>query len=101
MRKIAVLFPLALLGAASPAERSPPQPQSATPIEPLSRALPNCREFRVAGGDGRAAFHRLGELPSANAYKAVLRAGEDGCPDPLVVSYGHGLPSGPTIRDRR
>ena len=71
-----------------------------TPIAPLSRALPACREFKVVGGTGRAAFRRLGALPSANAYKAVLRAGEDGCPDPLVASYGHGLRAGPTIRNR-
>ena len=33
---------------------------------------------------------KLNELPNANAYKAVIRVDEHGCPKPLIVRYNIG-----------
>lgn len=84
MRKIAVLIPLLALGAAEPSVPPPPiETPSASPIAP---AFPDCRTLHTANTNKKATFRRLGELPPAEAYHAVLRAGPDGCNDPLLVS---------------
>lgn len=84
MRRIAILMPLLALGAAEPtALPRQPLPPSVTPIAP---PFPDCRTLHVATTDNKATFHRLGDLPPAEAYHGVLRAGPDGCPDPLLVS---------------
>ncbi len=86
MRAIVLLLPLMALGAAEPAATpQPPHPAIALPISP---PFPDCRTSHVARADAddKATFRRLGELPPAKAYQAVLRAGPDGCNDPLLVS---------------
>jgi hypothetical protein len=35
----------------------------------------------------RPEFHKLTDLPDANAYSAVFRSDENGCPDPIVIRY--------------
>ena len=100
MRKIAVLMPLLTLGAA-PQTIPSPQPQKLSSANPIAPNLPDCQTLEVAAANGRATFHRLGDLPPANAYNAVLRAGPDGCPDPVLVSYDHGSPTGPKPTKRR
>ena len=100
MRRFALVMPLFLLGTAPPV--SPPPPSDiAPPIATMVRALPECRTFQTTAIKGRAMFQKLGELPSGNAYRAVLLAGPDGCPDPIIASYGHGSPNGPRPASRR
>jgi hypothetical protein len=84
MRFVALLLPLPLLGAAPPAQT--PAPSARAMPAPLISAFPACKEPVIARGDSRPGLRRLNELPPANAYQAVLRAGPDGCPDPLLVS---------------
>ncbi len=84
MRRIAIVMPLLALGAAEPA--MPPVPAIPSRATVIAPAFPDCRNFHIAHADRKAAFRRLGELPPAEAYHAVLRAGPDGCPDPLLVS---------------
>jgi len=83
MRLIAVLFPLATLGAAPPEPL--PAPSAPTPSRLISPA-PNCTTARTAQSDGPRIHRKLGELPPAEAYQAVYRLGADGCIDPLLVS---------------
>jgi hypothetical protein len=46
--------------------------------------------LRVKGRD-QATQRKLGDMPPADQIKAVYRS-KDGCPDPLVVRYGVGVP---------
>ena len=96
MRIVAVVIPLALLGAAPPA-----RPDAMPPIASMARAVPECRSFETTAIEGRALVQKRGDLPSSNAYQAILRAGPDGCPDPHIASYGHGSPAGPKRTTRR
>jgi len=84
MRNIAIIMPLLALGAAGPT--TPPQPVTPPSVSVIAPAFPDCRTFHIADVDKKATFRRLGELPPAEAYHAVLRAGPDGCNDPLLVS---------------
>jgi hypothetical protein len=45
------------------------------------------RARKAGGGD---LFHKLTELPPANAYVAVFRHDSNGCEAPIVVRYGVG-----------
>ena len=76
MVNIVVLVALLALGAAQPA--APPRPVTTPPF-------PDCRTLHIAEAVDKAPFRRLGELPPAEAYHAVLRVGPDGCSDPLTV----------------
>lgn len=84
MRKIAIVMPLLALGAAQPA--TPPQPMVPPSVNVIAPAFPDCETLHIADSDRKGVFRRLGELPPAEAYHAVLRAGPDGCNDPLLVS---------------
>jgi hypothetical protein len=76
MRKIVVLVGLLTLGAAQPT--APPRPVTTPPF-------PDCRTLHIADAVDKAPFRRLGELPPAEAYQAVLRVGPDGCSNPLTM----------------
>lgn len=85
MRATAVLIPLLTLGAAPPSGTSvsPGLPMQARVVSPFPS---DCRTPQLADTDRRLTPRKLGELPPAKAYQAVLRAGPDGCPNPLLVS---------------
>ena len=52
---------------------------------------PATSRYEAAQRDGRALFSRLGDLPAAEAYKAVLR--HDGrCEAPIIIRYNIGAP---------
>ncbi|MDQ3145195.1 MAG: hypothetical protein M3Q57_10030 [Pseudomonadota bacterium] len=85
MRRIAVLISLVALGAAPPSFSPQTTEFGAVSARPIS-AFPHCETLRIAQVDRRLTPRKLGELPPADAYHAVLRAGPDGCPDPLLVS---------------
>ena len=89
MTRIAVLIPLLALGAAPP---EGPRPIS-SPAHMFS-PTPKCRTLDIAAADKRVELRRLGELPPAEAYQAVLRLDGNGCLDPLLVSERIGWSSG-------
>jgi hypothetical protein len=64
----------------------------------LSKSLPSkaadcpaTSRYEAAQRDGRPQFSKLGDLPAAEAYKAVLR--HDGrCETPIIIRYNVGAP---------
>lgn len=78
----------------SAGEASPP----AFPVREMPVVNPNARDalncpptsrYEAAKRGGKLGAQKLGELPMADGYKAVLRR-IDGCNAPIVVSYGFG-----------
>jgi hypothetical protein len=82
---------LLILSAAVLASIAAAAPQAAI------RSPDNCpvtSRYEAAQRDDRALFRRLGDLPPADAYKAVLRH-NGRCNDPIIAGYDYGSPGGP------
>ena len=79
MRLAVILLALPLLGAAPP---SPSQPNAG----PAARAPKGseCRLLTETGDRGTVRLRKLGELPPAEAYAAMYRTDEKGCPTPVL-----------------
>ena len=78
------------LGASPvPAEPVTPQGMRELGIENSSNDCPPISRFHASRKAGKIAPQKLTELPSADAYRAVLRS--DGrCPVPVIVKYNVG-----------
>lgn len=63
----------------------------APPTPPKPADCPATSRLEAAQRDGRALFNRLGELPPADAYKAVLRH-NGRCEAPLIIKLNVGAP---------
>jgi hypothetical protein len=60
-------------------------------MPPKATDCPATSRYEAAQRDGRPQFSRLGDLPAADAYKAVLR--HDGrCEAPIIIRYNLGAP---------
>ena len=62
-------------------------------IDPIAQNQLNCpptSRYEASKRGGKLGAKKLGELPMADGYKAVLRQ-VDGCNAPIVVGYGFGL----------
>ena len=64
-----------------------PNPRAELGLCPQTAAQMAADRVRKAGG--RDLFHKLTELPPADAYSAVYRT-VNGCESPIVVKYGMG-----------
>ena len=85
MRLLLTVCAIAL--ASSSADAAPPTSQPSKTAD-----CPATSRYQTAQRDGGALFSRLGDLPAADAYKAVWR--HDGrCEAPIIVRYGIGAPS--------
>jgi hypothetical protein len=92
MRVLLLTSLLALPGAAAamPARDMPaynPTPRAGAGLCPKTAA--QIAADRIKKG-GATKFHKLTELPPANAYIAVFRHDSNGCEAPIVVRYGVG-----------
>jgi len=80
MRRLLILFALTLIGA------SPPTPASRSnagrPVPAF--AANDCRLLTETGTRGPVGKRKLTDLPPADAYAAVWRTDEKGCPDPVL-----------------
>ena len=95
MRLLPLVLALPLLvPTASVAET----PAPATPVRdmpvvnPLAQNQLRCpptSRYEASKRGGKLGAQKLNELPTADAYKAVLRQ-IDGCNAPIIVSYGLG-----------
>jgi len=87
-----LLTPLLIPAASTAQPPAPSFPVRNTPvINPIaqdSKACPPTSRYEVAKG-GKLGAHKLGELPMADGYKAVLRK-VDGCNAPILVGFGYG-----------
>jgi hypothetical protein len=89
------LIALALIPAASTAAEdrpADPDPVIATDTAPMavSPYVGTCpsETARIAKAKrARPELRKLTDLPDANAYSAVFRTDENGCPNPIVISY--------------
>ena len=91
MTRYLLIFPtLALLGAAPPTE---PTPRHAQPTRVVSPVPATCEKIGslAQGEPGSAQMKRLGDLPPAEAYMAVVRTDEKGCLDPLLARDRQGI----------
>ena len=82
--RLLVIFSVAGLASSSAA---------ATPITPTPKPAecPATSRFEASQRGGAGLFSRLGDLPAADAYKAVY--GHDGrCEVPIIVRYNIGAP---------
>ena len=71
-----------------------------TPEPPKTADCPATSRYEAAQRDGRALFSRLGDLPAAEAYKAVLR--HDGrCEAPIIIRYNIGAAGQESKPDKR
>ncbi len=80
MRRLLILVALPLVGAA------PPTPASRPPADQPVPALTanDCRLLTETGTRGPVGKRNLADLPPADAYAAVWRTDEKGCPDPVL-----------------
>ncbi|HEX6217982.1 MAG TPA: hypothetical protein VFZ35_01760 [Sphingomicrobium sp.] len=90
MRYLLVIPIIALLGAAPPAK---PPPLHSSPARIVSPVPETCDKIgSYAQGERQAPqLRRLGDLPPAEAYMAVLRTDEKGCLDPLLARDRQGI----------
>ena len=79
-----------LLSASSvQAEPAAPQGMRQLGIEQNASACPPISRFHASRDAGKIAPQKLTELPSADAYRAVLRS-DGGCQVPVIVKYNVG-----------
>jgi hypothetical protein len=89
MTRILLAVPaLALLGASPPAPMNAPQPTRV--ISPLPTTCDRPGSY-ANGPNTPPQLKRLGELPPAEAYMAVLRTDEKGCLNPLLARDRQGI----------
>jgi hypothetical protein len=90
IRYLLIVPALALLGAAPPAPNLSPQAQPTRVISPVPST---CAKIgaNAQGEQTPPQMKRLGQLPPAEAYMAVLRTDENGCLDPLLARDRHGI----------
>lgn len=89
-RVFLVLPALALLGASPPARSNNGLTQPTRVISPQPSVCKGIGSF--AQGDRKTArLRRLGELPPAETFMAVLRTDEKGCLDPMLASERQGV----------
>ena len=89
-RYLLIVPALALLGAAPPTPTSGPQARPARVISPVPSTCEKIGTY-AQGEKGSLQMKRLGQLPPAEAYMAVLRTDENGCLDPLLARDRHGV----------
>lgn len=80
-----------LLPVAVPARTTDAVPSTTMPV--IGTVPEKCMakdRLRVKRTD-RGSQRKLGDMPPADQIKTVYRS-KDGCPDPLVVRYGVGVP---------
>ncbi len=86
-------FCLAAAILATPAMAEPKMSEMRV-FDPTAQELQSCPpigSYYAARKGGKARAQRLGELPAADAYKAVFLK-IDGCVVPVIAGYGFGLP---------
>jgi len=87
------LIAFALIPAATtaaddhPAAPAPTTAAAETAISPYAETCPSETARIAKVKEARPELHKLTDLPDANAYSAVFRTDENGCPDPIVISY--------------
>ena len=81
---------LALLGAAPPTKNPSPQKQPTRVISPVPSTCAKIGSY-AQGEQTAPQLKRLGQLPPAEAYMAVLRTDEQGCLDPLLARDRQGI----------
>ena len=79
---------LFMICAMAPASAAVTVPKS---MPPKSADCAATSRYEAARDDGRALFSRLGDLPAAEAYKAVLRH-NGRCETPIIFRYNIGAP---------
>jgi len=94
-----ILAAAAVAGVLTPAT-APARTVEVTPSMAPSTAMPNLgalpeqclkRDRLRVKGRNEAKSGKLGDMPAADQIKTVYRSA-DGCPDPLVVRHGVGMP---------
>jgi len=89
-RHLLIVPALALLGAAPPGPNHGPQAKPTRVISPVPATCEKIGSY-AQGERTPPRLKRLGELPGAQAYMAVLRTDENGCLDPMLASERQGV----------
>ena len=93
MRLLFTILTMSAAGSAVAAGHSTSKPPKPTDCPTTSR-------YEAAQRDGRALFSKLGQLPPADAYKAVFR--HDGrCEAPIIIRYNIGAAGQENKPDKR
>lgn len=79
---------LLLIIAATATVASPSMPADKSDVAPATfKPVPkSCGTLALAYTPDRRQFRKLAELHPAEAYQALYRLDEKGCPDPMLVS---------------
>ena len=78
-----------LIVAAAPASAAVRMVEPPATAAASKTNCPKAAQYQAWKEKGKLAPMKLGDLPAANAFKAVLRT-VDGCNVPVIVKYGIG-----------